>query len=159
MNFYKLTLFISIFFVLPIRAQINTNNALGLRGGDNDGLAFELSYQRHVSDKQNQRLEFGLGWKDSNNLEYLKLIGLYEFVSKLAGDYRWYAGAGGGIGSFKTSLVDDNYGLVAGVIGIEYSEPNLPILFSLDFRPEYGFNNDFSDDIDFDVGLSIRIQF
>tara|TARA_R110002096_G_scaffold431563_1_gene646983 strand:+ start:18080 stop:18559 length:480 start_codon:yes stop_codon:yes gene_type:complete len=159
MNTFKIFSILFIVFILPVNAQINTEDALGLRVGDNDGLAFELSYQRYLTEVKNQRLEFGLGLKDSHGLEYIKLVGLYELVSKLAGDYRWYVGAGGGIGAFKTDLVSDNLGLVAGVIGIEHSTPTVPILFSLDFRPEYGFNDDYSDGIDFNIGLSMRIQF
>jgi hypothetical protein len=87
------------------------------------------------------------------------LIGLDEYVSKLAGDYRWYIGAGGGLTNFETITSKGNSPLVAGIIGIEYSEANLPLLFSLDFRPDYTFDDDYSDTIDFDIALSIRLQF
>ena len=48
--------------------------------------------------------------------------------------------------------------LLAGDIGIEYNF-NIPLLLSLDMRPEIGFNDDFSDDLDFDIALGIRYQF
>lgn len=159
MNLFRICSILCSIFILPLNAQINADHALGLRVGDNDGLGFELSYQRYLTDTQNQRLEFGLGLKDSNGLEYIKLIGLYEFVSNLAGDYSWYVGAGGGVAAFKTDLVSENSGLVTSVIGIEHSTPNLPILFALDVRPEYGFNRDYTGSINFDIGLSMRIQF
>lgn len=151
--------FIFILLSISLNAQLSTDNAIGLRAGNNDGLAFEFSYQRHISENQHQRLEFGLGFKDSNDLEYLKLIGFYQFISKLTGDYRWYMGAGGGLINFANNISNGNSILTAGIIGVEYSETNLPILFSLDFRPEYVFNDDYSDSIGFDIGLSIRIQF
>ncbi|NNK72791.1 MAG: hypothetical protein HKO94_06335, partial [Flavobacteriaceae bacterium] len=47
--------------------------------------------------------------------------------------------------------------LAAGDIGIEY-DFNIPLLISLDFRPEIGFG-DFNDDLDFDIALGIRYQF
>ena len=46
---------------------------------------------------------------------------------------------------------------VAGDIGIEY-DFDIPLLISLDFRPELGFG-DFNDDLDFDIALGLRYQF
>lgn len=146
--------------LFTIQAPSDMNkNGMGLRTGDNNGLAYELSYQRHLNDSKNQRLEFGFGLKDSKELEYLKLVGLYEFISKLTGDYRWYIGTGVGIAAFENSLVKENTGLILAVFGIEHSTPEVPILFSLDFRPEYSFNDEYSTTIDFDMALSIRNQF
>lgn len=61
-----------------VNAQDISKNALGLRLGDNDGLGAEISYQRHLND--NNRLEFDLGWRDSDNLDVFKLVGLYQWV-------------------------------------------------------------------------------
>ena len=53
---------------------------------------------------------------------------------------------------------DNNTSLfVAGDIGIEYNF-QIPIIISLDFRPELGFG-DFNNDLDFDIALGIRYQF
>ena len=155
-------MFVFFFLInlLNIQAQsVMNKNAMGLRIGDNNGLAYELSYQRYLNDFKNQRLELGFGLKNSRALEYIKLVGLHEFVSKLTGDYSWYIGTGGGIAAFENSLIKDNTGLIAAVFGIEHSTPEVPILFSLDFRPEYSFNDEYSTTIDFDIALSIRIQF
>jgi hypothetical protein len=46
---------------------------------------------------------------------------------------------------------------VAGNVGIEYIF-DIPLLLSLDFRPELGFG-DFNDDLDFDIALGIRYRF
>ena len=45
----------------------------------------------------------------------------------------------------------------AGDIGIEYNF-DIPLLLSLDFRPEFGFG-DYNDDLDLDIALGIRYQF
>ena len=49
---------------------------------------------------------------------------------------------------------------LAGDIGIEYNF-DIPLLISLDFRPEFGFGNDFynNNDLGFDIGFGIRYQF
>lgn len=154
------TLFASIIvfiaFIFSTNAQEISKNAIGLRLGDNDGFGGEISYQRYLS--ENNRLEFDLGWRDSNNVDAFKLVGLYQWVFKLDGNFNWYVGAGAGVGSFDAGEVDGTFGLVAGDIGIEYNF-DIPLLVSLDFRPELGFNEDFNDDVNFDIALGIRYQF
>ena len=61
--------------------------------------------------------------------------------------------------SGKESLdgTDDFGFFVAGDIGIEY-DFDIPLLISLDFRPEFG-NNDFTDNTIFDIALGVRYQF
>ncbi|WGD35634.1 hypothetical protein [Olleya sp. YS] len=139
-----------------INAQDISSNAIGLRFGDNNGLGTEISYQRYL--KENNRLEFNLGWRDSDNVDIIKIVGLYQWVMPLDTNFNWYVGAGGGFGSFDAGNVDGTYGLIAGDIGIEYNF-NIPLQLSLDFRPELGFNDDFSDDVDFDIALALRYRF
>jgi len=111
-------------------------------------------------------LEFDLGWRDSDNVDAFKLVGLYQWVFVLEDRFNWYVGAGAGIGSFDVdndfdNFVDDDSGtfaLVAGDIGIEYNF-DIPLLLSLDIRPELGFNDAYSDDLDLDIALGIRYQF
>ena len=45
----------------------------------------------------------------------------------------------------------------AGVVGIEYNF-DIPLLISLDFRPEIGFS-DIYDGLNSDIALSLRYQF
>jgi hypothetical protein len=146
----------SFMFILSANAQEISKNALGLRLGDNDGFGGEVSYQRHLGD--NNRLEFDLGWRDTKNYDAFKLVGLYQWVMPIATNFNWYVGAGGGVGSFDAGDIDGTFALVAGDIGIEYNF-DFPLLLSLDFRPELGFNDDYSDDVDFDIALGIRYQF
>lgn len=145
---------------LAVNAQDISKNALGLRLGDNDGFGGEISYQARLS--ANNRLEIDLGWRDSNKLEAYKLVGLYQWVMPIEDHFNWYVGVGGGVGSFNNRSNDnDNDGsfvLVAGDIGIEYNL-NIPLQFSLDFRPELGFNDSYRDDLGLDIALGIRYRF
>ncbi len=144
-----------------MNAQNIADNAIGLRLGDSDGFGAEISYQRALGD--NNRLEADLGWRSGNDFDGFKLTGLYQWVWNLDGNFNWYAGAGGGLGSYEfdnvPNGVDDSetFFFVAGDIGIEY-DFDIPLLISLDFRPEIGFG-DFNDDLDFDIALGIRYQF
>ncbi len=146
---------------LSADAQNISENAIGLRLGDSDGFGSEISYQRALSG--NNRLELGLGWRSGNDLTAFKLTGLYQWIWVLDGNFNWYAGFGGGVGqvSFDNDFPGDpdneTFAFAAGDIGIEYNF-DIPLLLSLDFRPELGFG-DFRDDVDFDIALGIRYQF
>ena len=153
---YKLFVLLAFFACLGVSAQSISKNALGLRLGDNDGFGGEISYQRYLA--ENNRLEFDLGWRDSNNVDAFKLVGLYQWVHRLDGNFNWYVGAGAGIGSFDAGDNDGVFALLAGDLGIEYNF-EIPLLLSLDIRPELGFNDDYSDDLDLDIALGIRYQF
>ena len=147
-----------ISFIFTMNAQHIADNAIGLRLGDSDGFGAEVSYQTSISD--NNRLEFGLGWRDSNNVTAIRVVGLYQWVWQLDGNFHWYAGVGGGLASFSfdDNAIDDETALfAAGDIGIEY-DFDIPLLISLDFRPELGFGT-INDDLDFDIALGLRYQF
>ncbi len=152
-----LTIFTCIAFV---SAQEIADNAIGLRLGDSDGFGTEVSYQRALGG--NNRLEVDLGWRSGNNYDGFKLTGIYQWVWQLDGRFNWYAGVGGGLGSYSVDRgpnddYNDTFAFIAGDVGIEYNF-NIPLLLSLDFRPELGFG-DFRDDLGFDIALGIRYQF
>ena len=151
-----LAVFAFVFTIVTVNAQEISKNALGLRIGDSDGLGTEISYQRHLN--ENNRLEFDLGWRSSNNVDAFKLVGLYQWVNKLEGNFNWFVGAGAGIGSYDTPAGDGFFALIAGDLGIEYNF-DIPLIMSLDIRPELGLNNEYSDDLDLDIALGIRYQF
>ena len=148
-------------FTAVSNAQIIADNAIGLRLGDSDGFGGEISYQRAVS--SDERVEFDLGWRSGNNFDGFKITGLYQWVWNIDGGFNWYAGVGGGLGSYDfdgpNGFDDDSETFIfaAGDVGIEYNF-DIPLLLSLDFRPEFGFG-DFRDDLDFDIALGIRYQF
>jgi hypothetical protein len=143
---------------ISINAQEISKNALGIRLGNNDGLGTEISYQRALS--LNNRLEIDLGLRNSNNINAFKIVGLYQWVWKIENNFNWYAGAGAGLASWKSKDFDTNgnYFLGAGNIGIEYFF-NIPLLVSLDFRPEFYLGDGLNDSFGSDIALSVRYQF
>ena len=155
---------ILMLFTFSLSAQEISNHALGLRLGDSDGFGAEISYQKSIG--RYNRAEFDLGWRDSRNFSAFKLVGLYQWVRPIEGGFNWYYGVGGGVGSVDFSPVpgtNNDGGLfvfAAGDVGIEYHF-DIPLLLSLDFRPEIGVAgySGFSDNFDFDIGLGIRYLF
>jgi hypothetical protein len=147
-------------------AQDISKNALGLRFGDNSGFGGELSYQRALS--SNNRLELDLGWRNRSNYssnskdDAIKLTGLYQWVWNIDAGFNWYAGIGGGVGSYSYdnngSSYNDTFAFAAGDIGIEYNF-DIPLLISLDFRPEIGGNGYYNNNYGSDIALGLRYQF
>jgi hypothetical protein len=159
-----------LFFLtsLNTEAQSISKNALGLRLGDNDGFGGEVSYQRGLSKKN--RFEADFGWRNNSVVNAIKVVGLYQWVWNIDGGFNWYAGVGGGLGSWnynqrykesvKYNINDEDKGVyffAAGDIGIEYNF-DIPLMLSLDLRPELyinGYGNSFGPDI----ALGVRYQF
>lgn len=150
-------------FAVTSHAQQIAKNALGLRLGDNKGFGTEINYQRGLN--ENKRLEFGLSWHSASHSDAYKLTALHQWVWQLENRFNWYAGVGGGLGSIqfdkKHNYYDkhksDTFLFIAGDIGIEYNF-DIPLLISLDFRPEIGFGK-YRDDLNFDIALGLRYQF
>lgn len=156
----KILLLLLIVVGYTATAQDISKNAIGLRLGDDDGFGAEITYQRAIQD--NNRLEFDLGIRSGNDYDGFKLTGLYQWVWNIDGGFNWYAGAGGGVGSYSYDNrfgddFDDTFVFAAGDVGIEYNF-DIPLLLSLDIRPELGFG-DYRDDLNFDLALGIKYQF
>lgn len=157
-----LTATMTIILAFSIKAQSISKNAIGLRIGDNDGFGGEISYQRKLATMN--RLEFDLGWRSNNNFSNAKLAGLYQWVWNIDKGFHWYAGVGGGVGSWSYDRDNRNdngaFAFVAGDLGIEY-DFNIPLQLSLDIRPELYFNSSSYRDSNFgpDFALGIRYRF
>ncbi len=155
------TIVLLIGFVFGISAQDVSSHAIGIRTGDNDGFNTEISYQRKI--KSNNRFELDLGYRNNKNFNAWKLSGIYQWVLNIDGGFNWYAGFGAGVGSWSNKsnrVIDDGIFVnAAGNIGVEYNF-DIPLLISLDFRPEFGIVNDFGDnDLNLDIALGLRYQF
>lgn len=157
-----LSAFMLFGLALHLQAQDLSKNAIGLRLGDNDGFGAEISYQRSL--KSNNRLELDLGWRNSNEVDAIKLVGLYQWVWNIDKGLNWYAGAGGGLGnwSYSTDGQKDNgtFLFIAGDLGIEYNF-DFPLQLSLDIRPEIYINSEDYRENNFgpDLALGIRYKF
>ncbi|MDG2431578.1 hypothetical protein, partial [Flavobacterium sp.] len=145
-----LSAFMLLGLAFSTQAQTISKNALGLRLGDSGGFGTEITYQRGLGD--NNRLELDLGLRNRKNYKNgayddnaFKLAGLYQWVWNIDGGFNWYAGVGGGVGSYNRDYYDNRnynsntFAFAAGDIGIEYNF-DIPLLISLDFRPEFGGN-------------------
>ena len=155
----KLLLFATILFGFIANAQNISVNALGLRLGSNNGFGSEISYQRKLSFKN--RLELDLGWRSSHSINATKLTGLYQWVWDIDQEFNWYAGFGGGLGSWSTEDTANKSGTflyAAGTIGIEYNF-DFPLQLSLDLRPEIGGNGYYDDNFGTDLALGLRYKF
>ena len=148
--------------VLGAQAQSISKNALGLRLGSNDGFGAEISYQRAL--KSDKRLEFDLGWRDSKDVSAVKLVGLHQWVWNIDKGFNWYAGAGGGLGTWNYNAYgvknSGTFLFASGDIGIEYNF-DFPLQLSLDYRPEIYVHYDGYRDGNFgsDLALSARYKF
>jgi len=156
-----LSAFMLVGLAFSAQAQDISKNALGLRLGDSNGFGAEISYQRGLSD--NNRLELDLGWRNSKNVDAFKLTGVYQWVWNIDGGFNWYAGVGAGLGSWSTDYNnnhdDGTFVFAAGDIGIEYGFDEVPILLSLDFRPEFGGSGYYKNNYSSDIALGIRYKF
>lgn len=139
------------------QAQDISKNALGLRLGGNNGFGSEISFQRALS--PTNRLEMDLGWRNRNSGSDYKLTGVYQWVWNIEDRFNWYAGLGGGLASWENNDISGNYLFVAGNIGIEYGFKEIPLLLSLDLRPEIGGNDYNNNNYNSDIALGIRYQF
>lgn len=138
--------------IFSANAQEIADNAIGLRLGGGNGVGGEISYQKSLG--ANNRLEIDLGL--ANAFTNFKATGLYEWVWSLENDLNWYAGAGGGIISAGGTGI-----YAAGVVGIEYNLDDaiqVPLLVSLDYRPELGLAGGL-DGLNSNFGLGIRYKF
>jgi hypothetical protein len=172
-----LSICLLIGLTVSVEAQeVVSKNAIGLRLGDNDGFGGEVSYQRQIL--KNNRWEFDLGWRNSKNVDAVKLAGLFQWYWNIDRGFFWYVGVGGGVGSWRYDFdgnnnngngnnnfnndFDDSGAILfaAGDIGIEYNF-KIPIQIALDFRPEVYFNSEDYREENFgpDVALSVRYKF
>ncbi|WP_373056264.1 hypothetical protein [Zunongwangia sp. H14] len=154
---------ISAAFLTGAKAQEISDNAIGLRLGGGNAYGAEISYQRALG-MENNRLELDLGWRNDNDYSMFKLMGLYQWLWNIDGNFNWYAGAGAGIGG-----VSDDRGLdesdegaffsIAGDVGIEYNF-DIPLMVSLDLRPEIGLSGyNYINDFTPDIAIGVRYQF
>jgi hypothetical protein len=166
MSKYCFFLYLLIGVMYSCKAQVNNSkNAIGLRFGNNYGFGVEISYQKKLSAEN--RLELDLGFTNDNNTDALKISGIYQWYWNIEKELDWYAGFGGGLGSWNTN---DNYnngyaadngifGVLNGDVGIEYNFKEIPIQIAIDGRPEFIFNNYEKNDFGFNVGLAFRYRF
>lgn len=169
MKIIKLLTALVFFIGLSATCQEISDHAIGLRLGDSDGFGAEISYQKSIG--RYNRFELDLGFRDHRAYDAFKVAGIYQIIHNIDGIVNWYYGGGAGAGSVKFDPIPGNLGpaiepegglfvFAAGDVGIECNF-DMPLLLSLDFRPEIGVlgYGNFGDRFDFDIALGIRYQF
>jgi len=137
-----------------------SQNAIGLRMSLNGAVGPEVNYQRLLS--SHNRLELGLGWKQSKYVDAFKLSGTYQWLWNIEGGFNWYAGVGGSIGSWSDDRKDDNGAIlaIAGQVGVEYHFDKIPLQLFVDFRPEIYLTDYYKkDNFGPDFGIGARFKF
>ncbi|MBR3858548.1 MAG: hypothetical protein IKJ18_00815 [Bacteroidaceae bacterium] len=106
---------------LTVSAQ-EYNWAVGVRGGAFNGLTAKKNNGSNA-------LEFGASWSLGN---HLRVDGVYEWQQPVITEgFNLYYGAGAFLG-----INGGNFGVGAeAVVGLEYKIANIPLAFSLDYRP------------------------
>ncbi len=161
MKIVKLLTILLVFASFSLSAQDIATHALGVRLGDSDGFGAEISYQKSVG--RFNRFELDMGFRDGRNFDAFKAALVFQRVNEIDRSFNWYYGAGLGGGSVDFTYPADEglFVFVAGDVGVECNFESLPLLISLDCRPEIGLKgySGFSNRFDFDVALGIRYQF
>lgn len=149
--------------ILYANSQSIADNALGLRLGGNDGVSLEFSYQRAFTDVT--RLEVDFGFRRGNSYDGYKLASIYQWLWEIDTNFNWYAGVGAGLSHYSSETYQPQnksnykysktYIFAAGDIGVEY-DFDIPILISLDLRPELG---SYYSGLGIDFAFGIRYQF
>lgn len=164
--------FVLVAGAFSTQAQTIRDNAIGLRLSAGDGIGADVSYQRKVFTRN--RLEFDLGLREDDHYDEVKFMAGFHWVFPIENGFNFYAGPAIGAGRWEYDHWNDlpgnrdddgAFGVIAGVAGIEYVFPNIPLQLSFDIRPEAHFGDDRDDfDRDYhslvpDVGLAVRFTF
>jgi opacity protein-like surface antigen len=160
-----LNIIIFIFSINLIFSQDISDNAIGIRFGNQK--SFEISFQRIIG--ETNRLELDLGYSSLNNYDVYRLMGLNQWVVAFDDSLNWFAGIGGGVGTWQYKKEQDpleldrikngNFFALAASIGLEYNF-DFPVIISLDMRPKYYFGSGFGSELNgLEFGIGIRYQF
>jgi len=158
-----ITFAVFIIAITTSTAQEISNQTIGLRLGNYNG----ISYQKKITD--DSRAELTLAWRGYTAYSDVKADVAYHKVFNLDAidsNMNWYLGIEGGAGFWKYesnyyySYYDYNdsgtYFFVGGVAGIEYKFENIPLLLTLDTKPEIVFGNFYNG---FHINGSIGIRY
>ena len=126
-----------------------------------ESLAAEISYQRGLSAVN--RVELDMGWASGSFIDLFRFAGFFHWVFPLEHGFAWYVGPGAGVGILDYDLPifekdSDVFLILGGQGGLQYIFEDIPLQLSLDLRPEF-FAGNANDDVDIDLGLSIRYIF
>jgi hypothetical protein len=144
-----ISLSLLIAFTVSTKAQ-EYKTAIGIRLGPNSAaIAPGFSVKHFIDDKH--ALEGIVGFKDG-----IGFCGLYEWHHPIASveHLQWFVGAGG----YAAYRIKTAYIGAAGIVGIDYKFPEIPLNISIDWKPELNI----IESVGFEasgVGFSARFSF
>lgn len=167
-----LSLGLVLFFFVDAQAQSINQHSVGARFGSSTGFTYRYTAN------EGRAIEAIVSMQSNSKRARFRLTGLYQYVKPLAGDFNWYYGFGGSIGSFKEksyllqTIDEDNNPVNAwtksntevslsidGIVGVEYNIPSAPISLSLDVKPYLDFLQESTIKLFDPIGFSIRYKF
>lgn len=145
-------------------AQLDSQHAIGARFGSATG----VNYRYTLS--EDRAVEAIMSIQSNSRSNRFRLVGLYEFHKPLTGDFSWYYGFGGSVGSYTYKAFSTASGervpsnsevslSIDGIIGVEYNIPTTPLAISLDVKPYLDFIQESSIRLIDPFGFSIRYKF
>ncbi|PKP34123.1 MAG: hypothetical protein CVU00_08320 [Bacteroidetes bacterium HGW-Bacteroidetes-17] len=131
-----LLIFALLFCMISYSNAQDYNTGIGLRGGLSNGLTVKTFIAERTA------LEFLVAsrWKG------FSITGLYEIHNQAfnTNGLKWYYGVGAHVGFWDGDNVkwadnNDSYTVIGfdGILGLEYSFPEIPINLSIDWKPEF----------------------
>ena len=130
---------ITLIFAISLSASAQYKYAVGLRFDDSEGITFKTNKPKGVS------LEGILS--GFNNGTKITLLAEWHQKAFTTGDWRWFYGVGGHVGSVNSRWrkKDYYYGYrqvgADGILGLEYTIKEIPLNLSIDWKPEFNFIN------------------
>lgn len=145
-------------------AQLPSQHAIGARFGSATGVTYRYTLA------EDRAIEGIMSIQSNSRSSRFRVVGLYQWHKPLSGDFSWFYGVGGSVGSYKYKAYTDNNGQrfdatsevalsIDGVIGVEYNIPTTPLAVSLDVKPYFDFVQESSIRLIDPIGLSIRYKF
>lgn len=122
-------------------------HSLGVRAGYSSGIIYKGFFRHRMTSVEAEALY---------NRHGLNISALYEFHAKPFRSQQWFIYAGGGLfgGNWENDI---SMGVLA-VGGIEYVVRDLPLSFSIDWKPMMNIYRKFEVD-PLDAGVSFRYRF
>lgn len=161
----------SLFFVAVLLfmgndsfAQLDSQHAVGARFGSATGINYRYTLA------EDRAVEAIMSIQSNSRSNRFRVVGLYQFHKPISGDFSWYYGFGGSVGSYKYKAfttadgervpADSEVALsIDGIVGAEYHIPTTPLAISLDLKPYFDFIQESSIRLIDPFGFSIRYKF
>ncbi|MBE8723223.1 hypothetical protein [Sphingobacterium pedocola] len=153
-----------LFFGKDAFAQLPSQHAIGARFGSATGITYRYTLA------EDRAIEGIMSVQSNSRSSRFRVVGLYQWHKPITGDFSWFYGVGGSIGSYKYKAYRNAAGeqinastelalSVDGIIGVEYNIPTTPLAVSLDVKPYFDFIQESSIRLIDPFGLSIRYKF